>query len=155
MSAGSTICCLWAASFARGLNDTPKMVALLLVLPGLQIHWGFLGIGLVIALGGLLDADRVAQTLGKQVTAMNPGQGFAASLVTATLVATASLHSLPVSTTHVSVGSLVGMGAATRQTHWGMAGEILLAWLITVPCGAGLAAHAARVLVGAFCPRGV
>ena len=131
-----------AASFARGLNDTPKMVALILATPGLEVHWGFLIVAALIALGGLLDADRVAETLGKKVTAMNPGQGFAACLVTAGLVTTASFHSLPVSTTHVSVGSLLGMGASTRQAKWRKVGEILLAWVSTVPCGAVLAAVA-------------
>lgn len=135
-----------AASFARGLNDTPKMVALLLVAPGFDLRWGFLAVAVTIALGGLLDADRVAETLGKKVTAMNPGQGFAASLVTAGLVTTASFHSLPVSTTHVSVGSLMGMGAATRQAKWRKVGEIMLAWVSTVPCGAVLAAAAYTVI---------
>ncbi len=135
-----------AASFARGLNDTPKMVALMLAVPGLELHWGFLIVGLTIAMGGLLDIDRVAETLGKKITEMNPGQGFAVSLVTAGLVTTASLHSLPVSTTHVSVGSLLGMGAATRQAHWRKVGEILLAWFSTVPCGALLAALAYGLL---------
>ena len=129
-----------AASFARGLNDTPKIAALLFVAPGLDIRWAFLAIATIIALGGLLDADRVAETLGKKVTDMDPGQGFAASLVTAGLVATASLHSLPVSTTHVSVGSLLGIGITTGQAKWRKVGEILLAWVSTVPCGAILAA---------------
>ncbi|AMV25372.1 Sulfate permease CysP [Gemmata sp. SH-PL17] len=131
-----------AASFARGLNDTPKMVALILAVPGLGVHWGFLIVAVTIALGGLLDIKRVAETLGKKVTGMNPGQGFAASLVTAGLVTTASLHSLPVSTTHVSVGSLFGMGVASRRVHWRKVVEILLAWISTVPCGALLAALA-------------
>jgi len=133
-----------AASFARGLNDTPKMVALLLVVWGsyVDIRWGFLAVAIMIALGGLLDADRVAETLGKKVTDMNPGEGFAASLVTAALVTTASFHSYPVSTTHVSVGSLLGMGATTGQAKWRKVGEILLAWITTVPCGAVLAALA-------------
>ncbi len=131
-----------AASFARGLNDTPKMAALLLVAPGLDIRWGFAAVAVMIAAGGLLDADRVAETLGRKVTGMNPGQGFAASLVTAVLVATASFHSVPVSTTHVSVGSLLGMGATTHQAKWRKAGEILLAWISTVPCGAILGAIA-------------
>jgi len=131
-----------AASFARGLNDTPKMAALLLAAPGLNLHWGFLAVAGLIALGGLLDADRVAETLGKKVTEMDPGQGFAASLVTAALVTTASFHSLPVSTTHVSVGSLIGIGITTRQAKWRKVGEILLAWITTVPCGAVMAAMA-------------
>lgn len=131
-----------AASFARGLNDTPKMVALMLAVPGLDLDRAFLIVALAIAMGGLLDIDRVAETLGKKITGMNPGQGFAASLVTAGLVTTASLHSLPVSTTHVSVGSLLGMGVATRQARWRKVAEILLAWVSTVPCGAVLAALA-------------
>ncbi|ODA30583.1 inorganic phosphate transporter [Planctopirus hydrillae] len=139
-----------AASFARGLNDTPKMVALLLVLPELNqttgFYGGYLGIAVLIALGGLLDADKVAETLGKRVTAMNPGQGFAASLTTAFLVTTASFHSLPVSTTHVSVGSLLGIGITTGQAKWRTVGEILLAWVSTVPVGAALGALAYAVI---------
>ena len=131
-----------AVSFARGLNDTPKMAALLMASPALGTSWGYLAIALMIVVGGLLDADRVAETLGKKVTSMNPGQGFAASLVTAALVTTASLHSLPVSTTHVSVGSLLGIGVTTRQAKWRKVGEILLAWVTTVPCAAILAALA-------------
>ncbi len=135
-----------AASFARGLNDTPKMAALLAVAPGMEMHWAFLAVAIAIAVGAWLDADNVAETLGKKVTDMNPGQGFAASLVTAGLVATASFHSLPVSTTHVSVGALTGMGASTRQTRWRKVAEILLAWVCTVPCAAMLAAVAYVVL---------
>jgi PiT family inorganic phosphate transporter len=135
-----------AASFARGLNDTPKIVAPLLVVPGLEVHWAFLVVAGAIALGGCLDIRNVAETLGKKVTGMNPGQGFAACLVAASLVTTASLHAMPVSTTHVSVGSLAGMGAATGRAHWRKVGEILLAWACTVPCGAALAALAYGVI---------
>jgi inorganic phosphate transporter, PiT family len=134
--------CAGGASFSRGLNDTPKMAALMLLVPSLDVHGGFLIVAVAIALGGLLDIDRVAETLGKKITGMNPGQGFAASLVTASLVATASLHSVPVSTTHVSVGSLGGMGTVTRQTRWRTVAEILFAWISTVPVGAILAAMA-------------
>ncbi len=125
-----------AASFARGMNDTPKMVALLLVADGLDIKWGFLIIAVLIAIGALTDSRNVAETLGKKITGMDPGQGFAASLVTAVLVTTASFHSLPVSTTHVSVGALTGMGASTGQTKWRKVAEIFFAWVSTVPCGA-------------------
>ena len=125
-----------AASFARGLNDTPKMAALLLVDPEIDIRLGVAAVAIVIAMGGLFDARKVAETLGNKVTNMNPGQGFAASLATAVLVSTASFHSMPVSTTHVSVGSLLGIGIVTKQAKWRKVGEILLAWIITVPCGA-------------------
>src|SRR5262245_49280449 len=135
-----------AASFARGLNDTPKIAAPMLVVPGLSVHWAFLVVAAVIALGGLLDVKNVAETLGKKITGMSPGEGFAACLVTSALVTTASLHALPVSTTHVSVGSLTGMGAASHRAHWRKVGEILLAWASTAPCGAALAALAYAVI---------
>jgi inorganic phosphate transporter, PiT family len=136
-----------AASFARGLNDTPKMAALLLIEPQLETRYSVLLVGILIAIGGLVDAKKVSETLGKKVTGMTPGQGFAANLVTAVLVTTASFHSLPVSTTHVSVGSLLGMGASTRQAKWSKVLEILLAWITTVPCGAAIAAMTYLVLV--------
>ena len=135
-----------AASFARGLNDTPKIAALLAVAHALDIRWGFFAVAVTMAIGGLLDARNVAETLGKKVTGMNPGEGFAANVATALLVNTATFHSLPVSTTHVSVGSLIGIGAITRKAHWKAVGQILLSWLITLPCAAALAAILALVL---------
>ena len=139
-----------AASFARGLNDTPKMAALLLMAPSFSNQSAVLLVGVMIAIGGLIDAKRVAETLGKKVTGMTAGQGFSANLVTAVLVVTASFHSLPVSTTHVSVGSLLGMGASTKQAKWRKVIEILLAWITTVPCGALLAAIVYAVLSKLF-----
>ena len=135
-----------AASFARGLNDTPKMAALMLAVPGVSASAAILVVGIAIALGGLLDIRRVAETLGKKITGLNPGQGFVASLVTAGLVTTASASHLPVSTTHVSVGALLGIGIVTRNARWRKIGEVLIAWLSTVPCGAALAALAYWIL---------
>ena len=135
-----------AASFARGLNDTPKMAALLLVAHALDIRWGFLAVAMTMAAGGLLDARNVAETLGTKITDMNPGEGFAANVATALLVNTASFHSLPVSTTHVSVGSLLGIGIVTRKAKWPSVGQIVLSWLVTLPCGAAVAALVALVL---------
>jgi PiT family inorganic phosphate transporter len=107
-----------AASFAMGLNDTPRMAALLTGMHMLDVHWAIISVALMTVIGGLLDARNVAETLGNKVTAMNPGEGFAANLSTALLVSTASFHALPVSTTHVSVGSLHGIGIVTRQAKW-------------------------------------
>lgn len=137
-----------AASFARGLNDTPKIAALLSAVPYLDVRLSVFGVAVTIALGGMLDADRVAETLGKEVTAMDPGQGFAASLVTAGLVLAASLWSVPVSTTHVTVGSLLGIGVVNGQAKWRKVAEILLAWVVTVPCGAAIAAMIYAVVPG-------
>jgi inorganic phosphate transporter, PiT family len=129
-----------AVGFARGLNDTPKIVALLLAGGALDANLGLVLVAVVMAVGGVLNARRVAETMSKKITRMNPGQGFTANLVTALLVAGASRFGLPVSTTHVSVGSLFGIGVVNGTARWRMVGTILLAWVTTLPLGALLAA---------------
>jgi PiT family inorganic phosphate transporter len=129
-----------AVCFARGLNDTPKMAALLLGIGWLQGSAGMILIAIAMALGGLISAKQVAETLAHKITGMNPSQGFAANLATALLVTTASLHGLPVSTTHVSVGALLGIGITTRQAKWRKVIPVLAAWVITLPCSALVAA---------------
>ena len=120
-----------AVGFARGLNDTPKIVALLMAGEAVR---------------GVLNARRVADTMSRKITRMNPGQGFTANLVTALLVAGASRLGLPVSTTHVSVGSLFGIGVVNRTARGKTVLAILLAWATTLPTGAVLAAAAYFVL---------
>ncbi|MBI5757680.1 MAG: inorganic phosphate transporter [Planctomycetales bacterium] len=129
-------------SFARGLNDTPKIAALLLLLPAFSGGWSPLAIGLAIAAGGLFGARRVAEVLSHRITSLNAGQGLTANILTGTIVIGASLIGMPVSTTHVSCGSLFGIGLATRQAHWKMIGTIVLAWITTLPAGALLGALA-------------
>ena len=123
-------------SFARGLNDTPKIVALLLMWKTLNMRWGFAAVALVMAVGGLLNARRVAETMSKKITTMNHGQGFTANLTTAILVVLASLYGLPVSTTHVSVGSLFGIGLTTGKANVRTINAIVLSWLVTLPFAA-------------------
>jgi PiT family inorganic phosphate transporter len=123
-------------SFARGLNDTPKIVALLLLWKALDIRWGLVAVALTMAIGGLLNARKVAETMSKKITTMNHGQGFTANLTTAILVVLASLFGLPVSTTHVSVGSLFGIGLTTGKASYPMISAIVLSWLVTLPCAA-------------------
>ncbi len=123
-------------SFARGLNDTPKIVALLLLWKALDIRWGFVAVALTMAVGGLLSARKVAETMSKKITTMNHGQGFTANLTTAILVVLASLFGLPVSTTHVSVGSLFGIGVTTGKANLRTVNAIVLSWLVTLPCAA-------------------
>lgn len=129
-----------AVSFARGVNDTPKIAALLLAAPLLAPQHGVLIIGLAIAAGGLLHARRVAETMSRRITPMNPGQAFTGNLTAALLVLFASRLGLPVSTTHVTCGALFGIGMITGQARWAMIGQILLAWVITLPIAAALAA---------------
>jgi PiT family inorganic phosphate transporter len=129
-----------AVGFARGLNDTPKIVALLLAGEAFPPNVGLALVALVMATGGVLNARRVAETMSRKITRMNPGQGFTANLVTALLVTCASRFGLPVSTTHVSVGSLFGIGVVNGTAQWKMILTILLAWVTTLPLGACLAA---------------
>ena len=139
-------------SFARGLNDTPKIVALLVAAGALQVPLAvsLAVVGLAMALGGGLNARKVAMTMSRRVTAMNHGQGFTANLVTACLVTLASRFGLPVSTTHVSCGSLMGIGLVSRQGRWGTIGSILMAWLITLPL-AGLLGATGYWLIRSSC----
>jgi PiT family inorganic phosphate transporter len=123
-------------SFARGLNDTPKIVALLLLWKALDISWGFAAVSITMAIGGLLNARKVAETMSEKITVMNHGQGFTANLTTAILVVLASLFGLPVSTTHVSVGSLFGIGLTTGKANYPVINAIVLSWLVTLPCAA-------------------
>ena len=104
-------------SFARGLNDTPKIVALLVSVRMLGIEGGTLWVACGIAAGGLLNARSVAETMSHRITVMNHGQGFAANVVTGLLVVFASRLGLPVSTTHVSVGSLLGVGLVAGRAR--------------------------------------
>ncbi len=135
-----------AVSFARGLNDTPKIAALLLVGGVVAPNAALVAVGIVMATGGLISARRVAATMSHGVTDMNPGQGFTANAVTSLLVIGASTLGLPVSTTHVSCGALFGIGTVTRQARWHTIRHILLAWVITLPMAAVLAAVTVAVI---------
>ena len=133
-----------AVSFARGLNDTPKIAALLLLAPALGGFGSTALVGVMMAAGGLISARRVAETMSRKITPLNHGQGFTANLFTSLIVIGASRFGMPVSTTHVSCGSLFGIGLATRGAQWAMIGKILIAWVTTLPLGALLGAMAYR-----------
>ncbi len=138
-----------AISFARGLNDTPKIAAVLLVFPMAVggTNTSFALVAAAMALGGLLGAARVARTMSHQITPMAEPEAVGANLVAATLVALASRFALPVSTTHVTSGGLFGIGLLRRQqADWRRVRDILLAWFVTLPLGAALAVLFYRML---------
>ena len=137
-------------SFARGLNDTPKIAAILLVGNSLTSMTSVGAIALMMALGGVIMAKRVADTMSYGITEMNDGQGFSANLVTSLIVIGASQLGMPVSTTHVSCGSLFGIGTITRQAHWGSIVRIILAWVITLPIAGILGYLSFFILGGVF-----
>ncbi|WP_417731654.1 inorganic phosphate transporter [Rosistilla oblonga] len=123
-------------SFARGLNDTPKIAALLLIVPALNSLTATVVCGAAIGIGGWFGAKKIAEKLSHGITEMNAGQGFSANLVTSILVVFASRWGLPVSTTHVSCGALFGIGSLTGQANWKSIAHILLAWVTTLPAAA-------------------
>lgn len=120
-------------SFARGLNDTPKIAAILLTAGSLASMSSVGAVAIAIAIGGVLFVKRIANTMSYQITEMNDGQGFSANFVTSVIVIGASQLGMPVSTTHVSCGALFGIGTITKNAHWGSIMKIVLAWVITLP----------------------
>ena len=137
-----------AVSIARGMNDTPKIVALLVAAKGLglPLATSMGAVGIAMGIGGLLNARHVALTLSERITSMNHGQGFTANLITAVLVTTASRWGLPVSTTHVSCGSLFGVGTVSGSARWPVIRNIILSWLVTLPLAGLLAANLAYAI---------
>ncbi len=137
-------------SFARGLNDTPKIVGLLVVINTLDIKFSMAILAVAMAIGGVLNAKKVGEMMSKKITPMNSGQGFTANLVTGLLVTTASIHGMPVSTTHVSVGSIFGIGTVTKKADFKVIKKILLSWVLTLPIAATIAAIVYASLITLF-----
>jgi len=138
----------FSLGFARGLNDTPKILALLLAAgwSGLDPRGSLVIIAGAMALGGFLRARRVAETLAHRITELGHGQGALANSLASGLVIGASLFGAPVSTTHVSTGALFGIGIWNEATDWAMVRGIVAAWLGTLPLAAALAALATWLL---------
>lgn len=123
--------------FARGLNDTPKIAAILLTGGALLGKGGSIWmVAGCMALGGWFFSNKIAQTMSFNITNMNDGQGFSANFITSVIVILASRFGLPVSTTHVSCGSLFGLGTITRGGDWRSISKIISSWLVTLPVAA-------------------
>lgn len=125
-----------AVCFSRAVNDTPKIAALLLTTAVLPSGIGIGLVGLAVTLGGLIQSRQVAETMSKRITDLSPGQGFTANVTTAALVLFASRLGVPVSTTHVSCGSIFGIGAVNQSGRWETISRILLTWVTTLPMAA-------------------
>jgi inorganic phosphate transporter, PiT family len=141
-------------SFTHGTNDAQKtmgIITLALVATGHLSATGFHVPTWVIvvsaasmAAGTYVGGWRIIRTLGQRVTRLQPAQGFAAETATATILWYTAKLGFPVSTTHTISSAILGAGATTRfsAVRWGLAGNILIAWLITLPCaglvGAGI-----------------
>jgi inorganic phosphate transporter, PiT family len=92
-------------------------------------------VSFAMAAGGILNGRKVAETMSTKIIDMDHSRGFSANLVTGTVVFSSSLMGLPVSTTHVACGSIMGLGKTNRRTVQKMVG----AWVITLPLAAGVA----------------
>jgi PiT family inorganic phosphate transporter len=95
-----------------------------------------------IALGTFTGGWRIIKTMGTRIISMDPAQGFVAQTAGAAVILAASSVGYPLSTTHVLSGGITGAGAAKRfsAVRWGVAREIITAWVLTLPCAALLAA---------------
>lgn len=134
-------------SMGHGANDAQKTagIVFLILLAGGQIMpadpvpmWAIWTSFIVMGLGTLAGGWRIVQTLGFKLTELSPRQGFAAETGGSVMLFTASALGIPVSTTHTITGSILGTGASQPEPRvkWKKAGEILVAWILTIPCSA-------------------
>lgn len=136
------------ASFARGTNDAPKIVAMLL-LGSATATWpstlfqlaAFGAVALAMGLGSYFGGLRVTEVLAEKVTRMNHAEGLSANLTTSALVLTSGWLGLPVSTTHVSSSAIIGIGLlkGVNTVQWRTVRDMVLAWVVTLPASAVLA----------------
>lgn len=133
-------------SFARGMNDAPKLAGLMLGAAALSggvaaipTQTAFLVVAAAMTAGGLMAGHRVTRLLAEDVTRMGHREGFMANLVTSLLVSAGATLGMPMSTTHVSASALIGVGASGGRgdLHMGTVKKLLAAWVITLP-GAAL-----------------
>ena len=143
-------------AFTHGTNDAQKtmgVITLALIVSGHQSAdhfsvplWVKISAATAMAAGTYAGGWRIIRTLGQRVAKLDPPQGFAAQTSTAVILWLTARYGYPVSTTHTISGSVLGAGASTRfsAVRWGVAGNIIVAWLLTIPCagavGAGMEA---------------
>ena len=138
-------------SLGHGGNDAQKTMGIIAVLlysqgllgPEFYVPlWVVISCQLALALGTLLGGWRIVHTMGSKITRLNPMQGFCAETGGALTLFAATWLGIPVSTTHTITGAIVGVGSARRTTavRWGIAGNIVVAWVITIPATAAISA---------------
>ena len=140
-------------SLGHGGNDAQKTMGIISVLlftqglTGPTFHvplWVVLACHATMAAGTLFGGWRIVRTMGQRITNLNPVQGFCAESAGAMTLFLATWLGIPVSTTHTIAGAITGVGAArrVRAVRWNIAGSIVIAWIITVPAAAAIAAAA-------------
>ena len=149
----------WVA-FTHGANDAQKtmgVIALALWKADKIDHfyipaWVIVAAGLAIGAGTYVGGWRIMRTLGQRIFSMEPASGFAAQVSGGTVIYLATHFGYPVSTTHVVSGSVMGAGATKRLSavRWGVAGNIVFAWVLTIPAAALVAAALYWPVEGVF-----
>jgi len=150
----------WVA-FTHGANDAQKtmgVITLALVASGHQAKfdhipiWVIIAAGLAIAAGTYVGGWRIMRTLGQRLYSMEPAAGFSAQTVAGVTIYLATHFGYPLSTTHVISGSVLGAGATKRLSavRWGLAGNIVAAWILTIPAAGLVAAALYWPVVGIF-----
>ncbi|MGB8646792.1 MAG: inorganic phosphate transporter [Anaerolineae bacterium] len=139
-----------ALAMGHGTNDGQKSMGLItLGLVVLRIQntfvvptWVTLAVAIAMCLGVVSGGYRIIRTLGGKIYQLRPVHGFTAQLAASAIVITAALVGAPVATTHIAGTTIMGVGAAERArgVRWGVAGQIMMAWLVTIPAVAVLAA---------------
>jgi inorganic phosphate transporter, PiT family len=140
-----------AYSLGHGLNDAQKTMGVITVLlystGYLHGHfavpnWVALSCYIAMGIGTLTGGWRIIETMGTRITKLNQHQGFSASLGGSVMLFAASYLGIPVSTTHTIAGCVIGAGTARRASavRWGLAGNVAIAWVITIPASALVAA---------------
>ena len=138
-------------SLGHGGNDAQKtmgIIAVLLYSQGMLggefyvPFWVVISCQAALALGTLFGGWRIVHTMGSKITRLNPMQGFCAETGGAITLFAATWLGIPVSTTHTITGAIIGVGAARRVSavRWGIAGSIVIAWIVTLPAAALIAA---------------
>jgi PiT family inorganic phosphate transporter len=150
-----------AYSLGHGLNDAQKTMGIITVLlystgylhgefhvP----HWVALSCYVAIGLGTLTGGWKIIETMGTRITKLNQHQGFSASAGGSVMLFAASYLGIPVSTTHTITGCVIGAGTARRASavRWGLAGNVAIAWVITIPASASVAALFYWLISGSF-----
>jgi inorganic phosphate transporter, PiT family len=147
----------FAMSVGHGMQDASKtigIVALALVLGGelgagqSTPLWVYLMCAVILALGTYSGGWRIIRTLGRRIIHLGPPEGFAAETTASAVLFTATAYGLPISTTHTITASIMGVGATKRlrAVRWGVAGNIVTAWVLTFPAAAIVAALASFVI---------
>jgi len=138
-------------SLGHGMNDAQKtigIIAIVLYSKGLIgssfniPYWIIIMCYSVIAMGTMFGGWRIVKTMGTKITKLQPIGGFSAEAAAACAIIGSSIAGIPVSTTHTIAGAIVGVGATKRfsAVRWGVAGNIVWAWVLTIPIAAAISA---------------